>query len=145
VRIAATRTWISLVYACNDDFTQAFVFNAVVRDFVSLISKDKSPVVLDMLFNTLAALMGGHNRSKCRTDIGNSVLFDANMYSTEVNRMSLVNVFFRGMDLQATDVLPISPNLIRDHQQVVIEALKAGVGHAVVKLDNRSDLTIKVQ
>ncbi|KAI8583071.1 hypothetical protein K450DRAFT_224078 [Umbelopsis ramanniana AG] len=123
VRIAATRTWISLVYACNEDFTQAFVFNAVVRDFVSLISKDKSPVVLDMLFNTLAALMGGHNR--------------------KVNRMSLVNVFFRGMDLQATDVLPISPNLIRDHQQVIIEALKAGVGHAVVKLDNRSDLTIK--
>ncbi|KAG2188477.1 hypothetical protein INT44_001230 [Umbelopsis vinacea] len=123
VRIAATRTWISLVYACNDDFTQAFVFNAVVRDFVLLISKDKSPVVLDMLYNTLAALMGGHNR--------------------KVNRMSLVNVFFRGMDLQATDVLPISPNLIRDHQQVIIEALKAGAGHAVVKLDNRSDLTIK--
>jgi hypothetical protein len=73
VRIAATRTWISLVYACNDDFTQAFVFNAVVRDFVSLISKDKSPVVLDMLFNTLAALMGGNNRSKFRTDIENSV------------------------------------------------------------------------
>lgn len=97
-----------------------------------------------MLFNTLAALMGGHNRSKCRTDIENSVLFDANMYFTEVNRMSLVNVFFRGMDLQATDILPISPNLIRDHQQVVIEALKAGVAHAVVKLDNRSDLTIKV-
>jgi hypothetical protein len=64
VRIAATRTWISLVYACNDDFNQAFVFNAIIRDFVLLLSKDKSPVVLDMLFNTLAALMGGHNRSK---------------------------------------------------------------------------------
>ncbi|KAH8556583.1 Rap1-interacting factor 1 N terminal-domain-containing protein [Umbelopsis sp. PMI_123] len=123
VRIAATRTWISLVYACNDDFNQAFVFNAIIRDFVLLLSKDKSPVVLDMLFNTLAALMGGHNR--------------------KVNRISLVNVFFRGMDLQATDVLPISPNLIRDHQLVIIEALKASVGHAVVKLDNRSDLTIK--
>jgi hypothetical protein len=144
VRIAATRTWISLVYSCNDDFTQAFVFNAVVRDFVSLISKDKSPVVLDMLFNTLAALMGGHNRSKCKNDIETFVPFDAKMCLTEVNRISLVNVFFRGMDLQATDVLPISPNLIRDHQQVIIEALKAGVPHAVVKLDNRPDLTIKV-
>jgi hypothetical protein len=64
VRVAATRTWISLVYACNEDFHQQFVFNSAVRDFASILSKDKSPVILDLLYNTLAALMNGHARSK---------------------------------------------------------------------------------
>jgi hypothetical protein len=67
VRIAATRAWISLVYACNDDLNQTFVFNAVMRDFVFILSKDKSPVILDLLYNTLAALMNGHVRSKLVT------------------------------------------------------------------------------
>jgi hypothetical protein len=64
VRVAATRAWMSLVYACNEDFNQTFVFNAVVRDMIAVLSKDKSPIILDLLLQTLTALMNGHNRSK---------------------------------------------------------------------------------
>ena len=55
-----------------------------------------------------------------------------------------MNVFARGIDLQPTDLLPIPPTVVRDQHQVIIESLKHSIGHAAVKLDNRADLTIKV-
>jgi hypothetical protein len=63
---------------------------------------------------------------------------------TEVNRVSAVMVYFRQSDVQTSDILPLSPALIRDHQPVIMDVFKAGLRHAIVRLDTRSDLSVKV-
>jgi hypothetical protein len=55
-----------------------------------------------------------------------------------------MNVFIRGMDLQPADLLAVSPAIIREHHNVIMDTLKSGIGQAAVKLDNRAELSIKV-
>lgn len=64
--------------------------------------------------------------------------------TAEVNKVSAVTVYFRQSDVQTADILPLSPALIRDHQRVIMDVFKAGLRHAIVRLDTRSDLSIKV-